>query len=82
MRRNGFHFHSCTNRLAGCKGTYRCSDEYLERNHDPDGVYCGVDPLDSGLCEDCATSICSDCGATLNIQPHEDECPKATAWAV
>lgn len=76
MRRDGTHAHPCVHRAQGCTGSYRCSDAYLERNHDPDGVHCGVDPLDRGECEDCATSACSDCGAVLNVARHEDECPK------
>lgn len=79
MNRRGYHRHSCSNKAAGCKGTYPCSNDYLERNTDPDGVVCGVDPLDSGLCEDCATSGCSDCGAVLNVATHDPDCPKATA---
>lgn len=78
MRRSGFHRHPCRHKAAGCAGTYPCSDEYLERNTDPSGVICGVDPMDDGECEDCATSHCADCGVVLNINRHEDECPRAT----
>lgn len=79
MKRDGYHTHTCSNKGAGCKGTYRCSDDYLEQNHDPDGVYCSVDPFSEGECLDCQTSQCSECGAVLHISKHEEDCAKATA---
>ena len=78
MRRTGTHTHKCSFAAAGCKGTLECSDDYLERNHDPDGVYCSVNPMNEIECEDCNLSRCSECGHVLNIDTHDDDCPKAT----
>ena len=78
MRRTGTHTHPCVNRAQGCKSTYECSNDYLERNYDPDGAVCGINPLDDQPCEDCCTSQCSECGAILNVAKCDDDCPKAT----
>lgn len=78
MRRDGTHLHYCCNRSAGCTSSYNCSNDYLERNYDPDGAICGINPLDDQPCEDCLTSQCSACGAVLNVAKHEDDCEKAT----
>ena len=80
MRRTGSHVHYCSNQKAGCRGSYRCSDAYLEQ--DGSDVFCGVNPMDSELCEDCITSYCAECGSCLNVEKHSDDCPKARAWAV
>lgn len=76
MRRDGTHQHYCCNRSAGCKSTYECSNGYLERNYDPDGAICGINPLDDQPCEDCLTSQCSECGRTKNIEQCEEDCSK------
>ena len=72
------HTHSCGNKAHGCRSTYQCSDEYLER--EPfGGTYCTANPLNEQVCEDCDTSRCSDCGSVLHIDTHDSDCPKGTA---
>lgn len=78
MRRTGTHQHYCVNRKAGCQSSYECSNTHLERNYDPDGAYCGINPQDDQPCEDCLTSACSACGAILNVARHEEDCPRFT----
>lgn len=80
IRREGTHTHPCTFAAAGCKNTVTCSDIYLERNHDPDGVICGINSGDTEECEECFLSRCDECGHVLAIdKQHDDECSKATA---
>lgn len=77
MRRE--HTHRCTNRKQGCRSTWICRQDAV---WDPDGSrewYCPNNPTDSEACEDCFTSLCDECGVTLNIAKHESDCPKATA---
>ena len=80
MRREGTHTHYCVNRSRGCRSTYECANRNLDSNYDgfPDPV-CSLNPSDDQVCEECDLSRCSDCGATLQIEPHESDCAKATA---
>ncbi len=79
MRRTGTHLHYCSNRKQGCQSSWECRNTHLESNYDgwPDPV-CGVNPDDGVECEDCATSRCSECGCVRNIEPCDQDCPKAT----
>lgn len=74
----GSHRHNCVNKAAGCHGSYECSNQNLERNYDPDGAVCGINPMDDQECEDCYTSRCSECGSVLNIERCDQDCPKFT----
>lgn len=78
MRRDHTHTHYCANREFGCQSSYSCDAE-LERNYDGfPKVICSINPMEEGRCEDCETSICSECGSCLNIEKHAKDCPKAT----
>lgn len=75
-----YHKHFCVNRKRGCQSAYECADP---GERDEDGTrYCSLNPMDEHECEDCDTSRCSDCGSVLNVEKHDVDCPKATAWAV
>ena len=80
MKRDGTHQHKCVLHASGCKELIECSDRNLERNHDPDGVICSVNPRDEIECELCDSSRCTDCGHVMALEKaHAEDCPKATA---
>ena len=70
------HTHPCSNKAAGCKSTYACSDEYLEYDPDGSGHYCRDNPMNDRECLECDSSRCSACGSVLNIEAHATDCEK------
>lgn len=71
------HSHPCAWAGAGCTGRLICSDQYLVRNHDPEGHTCCANPFDSVECEACHDSRCDECGHILSIDKHDDDCSGA-----
>ena len=70
------HTHYCVNKSKGCRSSYECR---LPPEGAPDcPLYCsGGNHADHEPCEDCFTSVCDECGRTLNIERHERDCANA-----
>lgn len=72
MRRE--HLHYCHNKDRGCKAEFTC---HAAPERDEDGPHCPYEG-DLFICEDCDSSRCSECGETLNVAQHDDDCSRAT----